>query len=47
MTELDKQTDRMQTLGAIVDRLNQEYPHAAPALRKVTLSLQVRTGGED
>ena len=40
--EMTKQTDRMQTLSAIVDRLNQEFPHVQPALRKVTLSLGTR-----
>ncbi|XP_035694889.1 coiled-coil domain-containing protein 40-like [Branchiostoma floridae] len=40
--ETQKQLDRMQTLNAIVDRLNQEYPHAQPALRRVTLTLQSR-----
>lgn len=40
--ELQKQVDRMQTLNAIVDRLNQEFPHAQPALRRVTLTLSTR-----
>jgi len=43
-TELEKQVDRMQTMSAIVDRINQEYPHVQPALRRVTLTLQSHTG---
>lgn len=43
-TEHDKQVDRLQALSAIVDRLNQEYPHVQPGLRKVTLSLGARAG---
>ncbi|XP_041363110.1 coiled-coil domain-containing protein 40-like [Gigantopelta aegis] len=38
-TEYSKQIDRMQTLSTIVDRLNQEFPHAQPALRRVTMAL--------
>ena len=38
--ELEKQVNRMQTLNAIVDRLNKDYPHAQPALNKVTLALE-------
>ncbi|XP_032234443.2 coiled-coil domain-containing protein 40 [Nematostella vectensis] len=37
--EMQKQRDRLQSLMTIVDRLNQEFPHAQPVLRKVTLSL--------
>ncbi|KAK3091997.1 hypothetical protein FSP39_024328 [Pinctada imbricata] len=40
--EHTKQVDRMQALSAIVDRLNQEFPHIQPALRKVTLALSTR-----
>lgn len=36
--EHEKQVEKMQTITAIVDRLNQEYPHVQPALKKVTLS---------
>ena len=42
-TEREKQVDRTQTLAAIVDRLNQEYPHAQTALYKVTNALSART----
>ncbi|XP_071132695.1 coiled-coil domain-containing protein 40-like [Mytilus edulis] len=41
-TENSKQVDRLQTLSAIVDKLNQEFPHVQPALRKVTLALSSR-----
>ncbi|CAH1795383.1 unnamed protein product, partial [Owenia fusiformis] len=41
--ELEKQVNRMQALSAIVDRLNQEFPHAQPTLRKVTLHLATKT----
>ncbi|XP_070579736.1 coiled-coil domain-containing protein 40-like [Ptychodera flava] len=41
-TETQKQIDRMQTITTIVDRVNQEYPHIQPALRKVSLSLGSR-----
>ncbi|XP_015752851.1 PREDICTED: coiled-coil domain-containing protein 40-like [Acropora digitifera] len=40
--ELQKQRDRLQSLMTIVDRLNQEFPQAQPALRKITLSLGYR-----
>ena len=46
-SELSKQVDRMQTLSAIVDRLNQEFPHVQPALRRVTLSLSLRAAPDD
>ena len=47
-TEGNKQVDRMQALSAIVDRLNQEFPHVQPALRKVSLALATRADtGED
>lgn len=36
--ELNKQMDKMQTLTAIVDRLSQEYPHAQPAIKKVSMA---------
>ncbi|KAL5019139.1 hypothetical protein ScPMuIL_004861 [Solemya velum] len=42
-SEHTKQVDRMQALSAIVDRLNQEFPHIQPALRRVTLALSART----
>ena len=45
--EYQKQMDRMQTLGNIVDRLNQEYPHAQPALRRVTINLSSKTGNDE
>ena len=41
--EREKQVDRTQTLAAIVDRLNQEYPHAQPALHNATNALNART----
>uniref|UniRef100_A0A8W8IK10 Uncharacterized protein n=4 Tax=Magallana TaxID=2171616 RepID=A0A8W8IK10_MAGGI len=41
--ESTKQVDRMQALSAIVDRLNQEFPHVQPALRRVNLALSTRT----
>lgn len=40
--EAQKQRDRLQSYMTIVDRLNQEYPQAQTALRKVTLSLGYR-----
>ncbi|XP_077980301.1 coiled-coil domain-containing protein 40-like [Glandiceps talaboti] len=40
--ETQKQGDRIHTITTIVDRINQEYPHIQPALRKVTLSLGSR-----
>lgn len=42
-SEYQKQVDRMQALSAIVDRLNQEYPHAQPTLRRVTVNLSTKT----
>jgi hypothetical protein len=44
--ELQKQKDRLQSLMSIVDRLNQEFPYAQPALRKITLSLGSRSQSE-
>ena len=46
-TELEKQTERIHTLAMIIDRLNQEFPHAQPTLRKVALALNSRLSGED
>ncbi|XP_071960201.1 coiled-coil domain-containing protein 40-like isoform X2 [Antedon mediterranea] len=46
-TEYQKQTDRVHTLATIIDRLNQEFPHAQPSLRKVTLALSSRLGVEE
>ena len=46
-TENTKQVDRLQTLSAIVDKLNQEFPHVQPALRKVTLALTSRIDIDD
>ncbi|XP_060084117.1 coiled-coil domain-containing protein 40-like [Ylistrum balloti] len=40
--ESTKQVDRMQALSAIVDRLNQEFPHVQPAMRRVSLALSAR-----
>jgi len=37
--ESQKQEERVQSLTAIVDRLNSEFPHAQQALRKVTVML--------
>ncbi|XP_045213458.2 coiled-coil domain-containing protein 40-like [Mercenaria mercenaria] len=42
-SEYQKQVDRMQSLSAIVDRLNQEYPHAQPTLRRVTVNLSSKS----
>jgi len=36
--EKQRQTDRMNELAAIVDRLGCEYPDALPALRKAVLA---------
>ena len=41
--ELEKQVNRLQTLHAIVDRLNKDFPHAQPALYKATLMLESRS----
>lgn len=46
-SEYQKQVDRMQTLSAIVDRLNQEYPHAQTTLRRVTVNLSSKTVGDE
>ncbi|WAQ97414.1 CCD40-like protein [Mya arenaria] len=46
-SEYQKQVDRMQALSAIVDRLNQEYPHAQPTLRRVTVNLSSKTAGDE
>lgn len=46
-SEYQKQVDRMQTLSAIVDRLNQEYPHAQTTLRRVTVNLSTKTVGDE
>lgn len=40
--EMQKQRDRLQSLMTIVDKLNQEFPHAQQVLRNVTLSLSQR-----
>lgn len=45
--EHQKQVDRMQALSAIVDRLNQEFPHAQPSLRRVTLAISARAETSD
>jgi len=45
--ETQKQRDRLQSLMTIVDRLNQEYPHAQPALRKITLSLSYKAMADE
>ena len=46
--EQNKQEQRVQSLNTIVDRLNQEFPHTQPTLRRATLSLTSRTfGGEE
>ncbi len=41
--ELEKQVDKLQTLHAIVDRLNKDFPHAQPALYRATLMLESRS----
>ena len=41
------QVDRMQALSAIVDRLNQEYPHTQPTLRRVTLNLSSKVAADE
>ena len=38
-SEYQKQVDRVQSLSAIIDRLNQDYPHVQPTLRRVTVNL--------
>lgn len=45
-SEYQKQVDRMQSLSAIVDRLNQEYPHTQPTLRRVTVNLSSKTADD-
>ncbi len=40
--ELDRQMNRLQTLHAIVDRLNKDFPHAQPSLTRATLMLESR-----
>jgi len=40
--EREKQIDKMQSLSNIVERLQEEYPHLQPSLRKVSLSLGTR-----
>jgi hypothetical protein len=45
--ETEKQTERMHTMATIVDRLNREYPHLQPAMRKVMLLLSSRGVGEE
>merc|ERR1719239_749976 len=45
--ESQKQEERVQSLTAIVDRLNSEFPHAQPALRKVTIMLASRAPREE
>lgn len=46
--EYGKQEGRVQTLSAIIDRLNQEFPHVQATLRRATLSLTSRVyGGEE
>ena len=45
--EVNRQSDRMQALSAIVDRLNSEFPHAQQALRKATMTIASRTGDPD
>ena len=36
--EEGKQTERMQAISAIADRIVQDYPHVQPSLRKVALT---------
>ena len=36
--EEGKQTERMQAISAIADRIIQDYPHVQPSLRKVALT---------
>ena len=40
--EQNKQETRTQALGAIIDRLNVEFPHVQPTLRATTSTLQTR-----
>jgi len=47
MLVLTFQVDRMQALSAIVDRLNQEYPHTQPTLRRVTLNLSSKVAADE
>ena len=46
-SEMQKQTDRMHTIATIVDRVNQEFPHVQPAMRKVMVTLSSRGVGEE
>lgn len=46
-SEYQKQVDRTQALGAIVDRLNQEYPHTQPTLRRVTVNISSKSVGDE
>ena len=46
-TEYQKQIDRLHTLNAIVERLNQEFPHVQPALRKPAIALASRVQPDD
>lgn len=40
--EMSKQESRVQQLNTIVDRLNQEFPHAQPTLRRATDQFNAR-----
>lgn len=40
--EEGKQTERMQAISAIADRIIQDYPHVQPSLRKVALTFGSR-----
>ena len=41
--EFEKQVNRLQTLHAIVDRLNKDFPHAQPSLYGATMMLESRS----
>ncbi|XP_059157116.1 coiled-coil domain-containing protein 40-like isoform X2 [Physella acuta] len=45
--EARKQEERIQALSAIVDKLNSEFPHAQPALRKASVALASRQSPDD
>ena len=45
--ETQKQTDKMQTIATIADRLTTEFPQIQPAMRRVQLLLSSRGGTDD
>jgi hypothetical protein len=45
--ELNKQLDRLRSLGTIVTKLSDEYPNLQKIMRKVELSIQNRLNQEE